>query len=117
MTTADRHDRLREIYLEVVDLGLKWLKHHQNPDGYWSCAGFDEMCGTLGNDVICSGTGNPLHDVGVTGHYHVVVGLYVEGGGDFQPVPGVDYQAEGEQLTFGEGKVETTLDLILVPEL
>ena len=54
-------------------------------------------------------------DVGVTGDYHVVVGLYVEGGGDFQPVPGVDYQAEGEKLTFGEGTVETSLELTLVP--
>ena len=42
-------------------------------------------------------------------------GLYVEGGAEFIRSPAVDYQAKSEQLTFGEGKVETTLDLTLVP--
>jgi hypothetical protein len=75
--------------------------------------------GELDVDQILSPTQDlvlAFDDVGVTGDYHVVVGLYVEGGGDFQPVPGVDYQAESELLTFGEGKVEATLDLTLVPE-
>ena len=74
--------------------------------------------GELDVDAILNGSEDlvlAFDDVGVAGDYHVVVGLYVEGGGDFQPVPGVDYQAEGERLTFGEGKVETTLDLTLVP--
>jgi len=74
--------------------------------------------GELDVDAILNGSEDlvlAFDDVGVAGDYHVVVGLYVEGGGDFQPVPGVDYQAESEQLTFGEGKVETTLDLTLVP--
>ena len=54
-------------HLEVVDLGLKWLKFHQDPGGFWSCAAFDDMCGGLGDDVICSGRGLPMHDVGITG--------------------------------------------------
>ncbi len=53
--------------LEAVDLGLKWLKFHQMPDGFWSGAAFDEMCGGLGDDTICDGTGSPLYDVGLTG--------------------------------------------------
>ncbi|MDH3726277.1 MAG: VCBS repeat-containing protein [Myxococcales bacterium] len=56
-----------------------------------------------------------LKDVGETGDYHVVVALYVEGGGEFIPVPGVDYQAESEKRAFGEGKVEVALDLAVVP--
>jgi hypothetical protein len=54
-------------------------------------------------------------DVGVAGDYHVVVGLYVEGGGEFIPVPGVDYEADSEKLTFGEGKVEVRLEPSVVP--
>ncbi len=50
-----------------VRRGLEWLAHHQNPDGHWSAAAFDAECGNQGDDVICSGSGNPMHDVGVTG--------------------------------------------------
>jgi hypothetical protein len=56
-----------------------------------------------------------VEDVGVTGEYHVVAVLYVEGGGKFQPESGVDYMANSQKLTFGEGKVEATIDLILAP--
>ena len=58
------------------------------------------------NDLLLA-----IDDVGVTGDYHVVVGLYVEGGGDFQPVPGTDWIAESELLTFGAGPVEVELEL------
>jgi len=50
----------------AVEYGLEWLAVHQNPEGYWSGAAFDEECGRLGDDVICSGLGSPLHDVGLT---------------------------------------------------
>jgi protoheme ferro-lyase len=54
-----------------------------------------------------------LEDVGVVGEYHVVAALYVEGGGQFQPVPGVDYLASSEKLSLGEGKVQ--VPLIMAP--
>jgi hypothetical protein len=57
----------------------------------------------------------PVKDVGETGEYHVVAVLYVEGGGKFQPESGVDYMAHGEKVTFGEGKVDVTLDLVPAP--
>jgi len=47
----------------AVDLGLEWLKNHQDPDGYWDCDGFMEQC--LGNQ--CGGPGNALYDPGVSG--------------------------------------------------
>lgn len=40
------------------------------------------------------------------GDYFLYVVLYVEGGGDTMPSPGVDYVGESEQLTFGEGDVD-----------
>ncbi|MDH3574475.1 MAG: ferrochelatase [Desulfobacteraceae bacterium] len=56
-----------------------------------------------------------MEDVGVVGDYHVVAALYVEGGGTFQPVPGVDYLASSEKVTLGQGSVAVTLDMELVP--
>ena len=52
-----------------------------------------------------------LEDVGVIGEYHVVAALYVEGGGQIQPVPGVDYLASSEKLALGEGKAEVALEM------
>ncbi len=52
---------------EAVDDALRWLKHHQNRDGYWSAEAFDDECGKQGNDGACDGRGNPRFDVGVTG--------------------------------------------------
>ena len=75
--------------------------------------------GELDVDQILSGDRDlvlPIKDVGETGDFHVVAALYVEGGGEFIPTPGVDYQGESEMRTFGEGKVEVTVDLQLVPE-
>ena len=50
-------------------------------------------------------------DVGLTGDYHVVAAVYVEGGGEFQPVAGLDYLAASEPLQFGAGPVDTELEL------
>ena len=55
-------------------------------------------------------------DVAVVGDFHVVVGLYVEGGGEFQPVVGVDYLGTSEKLTFGDGTVRGQLDLQVYTE-
>ncbi|MED5329931.1 MAG: prenyltransferase/squalene oxidase repeat-containing protein [Planctomycetota bacterium] len=56
-----------DAFNRAVDDALLWLKNHQTADGYWSCAAFDLECGKQGEDVICSGTGEATHDVGVTG--------------------------------------------------
>jgi protoheme ferro-lyase len=58
-----------------------------------------------------------LRDVGVSGAYHVVVALYVEGGGSFQPVPGVDYMAASAPLTLGEGQAIVELELAPAPSM
>ncbi len=74
--------------------------------------------GELDVDQLLSPTRDlvlPLEDVGVTGEYHVVAVLYVEGGGRFQPKSGVDYMGYSEQLTFGEGPVEAMIELDLAP--
>jgi protoheme ferro-lyase len=56
-------------------------------------------------------------DVGVTGEYHVVAMLYMEGGGQYQPVPGIDYMTNSAKLPFGGGQVEVDLELELVPDM
>jgi hypothetical protein len=56
-----------------------------------------------------------LPDVGVTGEHHVVVVLFMEGGGQFAPVSGVDYMAASGPLSFGAGQVAVELELMLVP--
>lgn len=53
--------------VKAVDDALRWLKFHQDPEGFWSASAFDDQCGQLGKDTICTGRGSPLHDVGVTG--------------------------------------------------
>jgi hypothetical protein len=40
--------------------------------------------------------------------------LYMEGGGQFQPVPGIDYMATRGRIPLGQGKADVTLDLQLV---
>lgn len=42
--------------------------------------------------------------------------LYVEGGGEFQPVTGVDYLAASDRLTFGQGPVTADLALNVYTE-
>ncbi len=54
-------------------------------------------------------------DVGVAGDYHVLAVLFMEGGGVFAPVPGVDYMAASGPRTFGQGVVEVPLELELIP--
>ena len=56
-----------------------------------------------------------IEDVGVSGNYHVVVALYMEGGGTFQPVPGVDYMTASGLIELGSGQAEVVLELALVP--
>jgi len=48
---------------KAVELGLEWLKNHQDPQGFWDCDGFQSQCKTN----QCDGKGNALHDVGCTG--------------------------------------------------
>ena len=50
----------------AVGDAFKWLRAHQSDDGSWDADGFDAECGKVG-DTLCSGTGKPQHDVGVTG--------------------------------------------------
>ena len=57
-----------------------------------------------------------IDDVGLEGEYHVVAVAYVDGGGAFQPEPGIDYLAASEALTFGQGPVEAHLELELLSE-
>ena len=54
-------------------------------------------------------------DVGVVGDYHVVAALYVEGGGEFQPVSGIDYFAHSDRVSLGKGKVGVKLELRPAP--
>jgi hypothetical protein len=48
----------------AVDLGLEWLKNHQDEEGMWDCDGF------MKHDrvpPVCDGAGNALYDPGVSG--------------------------------------------------
>jgi hypothetical protein len=68
-------------------------------------------------DNILSGSNDltlAFEDVGVTGNYHVIVALYMEGGGTFQPVSGIDYIATSSKLGLGQGQVTADLQLELV---
>lgn len=57
-----------------------------------------------------------MEDVGVSSSYHVIATLYVEGGGEFQPVAGVDYMASSEKVALGAGQVSVDLELTPVPD-
>jgi hypothetical protein len=57
-----------------------------------------------------------IEDVGLSGNYYVVVALYMEGGGTFQPVPGVDYMAASDNIPLGQGQAKVDLELELVTE-
>ena len=67
------------------------------------------------NPINAYTMGGIIKDAGLTGDYHVMVVLYMEGGGVFQPVPGVDYMAASQKLTLGSGQAITELELQLVP--
>ncbi len=52
----------------AVQLGLQWLKRHQNPNGSWSANNFTACCGKdSALPGLCSGTGHPAFDPGLTG--------------------------------------------------
>lgn len=76
----------------------------------------DVMIGSVAATTITPGA--PLRivmdDVDAVGDYHVFVALFVEGGGRFQPEPGIDYQILTAPHTFGSGAVDLgTLSLEL----
>ncbi|MBI3856402.1 MAG: terpene cyclase/mutase family protein [Planctomycetes bacterium] len=48
---------------DAVRAALKWLAHHQGPDGGWGADSFGNQC--MGGR--CGGGGDPLYDTGVTG--------------------------------------------------
>jgi len=48
---------------QAVELGLDWLRRHQDPEGFWDADGFDAQC----VEVRCTGKGQALNDPGVTG--------------------------------------------------
>jgi hypothetical protein len=50
----------------VVNAGLLWLAKHQNPDGSWGAALFQNRCSNHGSPV-CQGTGQKDFDLGLTG--------------------------------------------------
>lgn len=53
-------------------------------------------------------------DVEMNGDFFVMAVLYMEGGGTFQPMPGIDYMATSPKLTFGQGQVNAALELELL---
>lgn len=65
---------------------------------------------SLSHDLILS-----MEDVGEIGDFHVVVVLYVNGGGRFEPKSGVDYMVNSELVRFGEGPVEVSLEMDIAP--
>lgn len=76
----------------------------------------DVMVGSFPATSIAAGAPLRLTVDGVdeVGDYHVFVALFVEGGGNFQPEPGIDYQIITAPHTFGAGPVELgTLSLEL----
>ncbi len=52
-----------KVIWKSVETGLDWLARHQDPEGFWDCDAFGAQC----ERGKCSGKGNPLNDVGVTG--------------------------------------------------
>ena len=49
---------------DAADRALHWLVTHQDKDGKWDCDGF--MKHDRATSEACDGTGNAVHDVGVT---------------------------------------------------
>ncbi len=50
----------------ALKAGAAWLVAHQSESGAWSAMDFSSRCGKLGK-IACGGTGEALHDVGITG--------------------------------------------------
>ena len=61
------------------------------------------------HDLILS-----FKDAKVSGDFYIMAAVYVEGGGLFQPLAGMDYVATSPPYTFGEGQVVARLDLELM---
>lgn len=51
---------------EAVNLGLDWLKRHQNADGSWDSDGFTSLCGKT-MPGMCEGNGEVQYDPAMTG--------------------------------------------------
>ncbi len=51
---------------DAVKAALKWLQHHQSPEGCWNAGGFEAHCHGEGHDK-CTGPGAPEFSTGVTG--------------------------------------------------
>lgn len=49
----------------AIDAALRWLRAHQDEDGRWDCDGFMKHDDPA--QPACSGPGNGVHDIGVTG--------------------------------------------------
>lgn len=52
-------------HTDAIDAGLQWLKNHQDEDGRWDCDQF--MRHDDESSEGCTGAGNAVHDIGVTG--------------------------------------------------
>ena len=48
----------------AIELGLEWLKKHQDEDGKWDA---DDFMKHDTDGTPCDGVGNPVHDIGLTG--------------------------------------------------
>ncbi len=53
-----------KLTAQAIETGLQWLKDHQDEDGKWDA---DEFMKHDENGDPCTGAGDALHDVGVTG--------------------------------------------------
>jgi hypothetical protein len=53
-----------KLTAQAIEAGLQWLKDHQDEDGKWDA---DEFMKHDEQGDPCTGPGDPLHDVGVTG--------------------------------------------------
>jgi len=54
-----------EVLKEARQNALDWLSRHQHPDGYWDADDFGLCCAE--DEEACTGKGQALNDVGVTG--------------------------------------------------
>ncbi len=61
---ADAKPRKPTDVEAAVQEGLGWLARHQEPDGRWSGAKFEERCAKQGD---CAGAGSAAFDAGLTG--------------------------------------------------